>query len=103
MADAKDENNERSDRTESMARIQGNLMGLCLSVAAFAISSSSEEGIRQYIEILSIVKEAILQTATEEDLHSFDAVFADETGHAVQRISDLLSKFISSQEVKDEH
>ena len=103
MAAAKDENNESSDRTESMARIHGNLMGLRLSLAAFAISSSSEEGIRQYIELLSIVKEAISQTAVEEDSNSFDEVFADEAGHAVQKISDLLSKFISSQEVNDEH
>lgn len=103
MATAKDEQNEASDRAESMARIHGSLMGLHLSLAAFAISSSSEEGVRQYIEILSIVKEAISQTAIEEDSNSLDEAFADEAGRAVEKMSDLLSKFISNQEVKDEH
>ncbi len=103
MTVAKDENNESSNKSESMARIHGNLLGLRLSLVAFAISASSREGIRQYIEVLSIVKEAISQTAIEEDSHPFDELFAEEADRVVQEISNLLSKTVSALEDRNEH
>lgn len=102
MSTAKDEINEGSDITESMARIHGNLMGLRLSLTLFALGSLSEEGIRQYLRLLSIAKESVLNDTNKDVSDSFDEVFVHETGRLIQEIHDSLSEFIAVREVKDE-
>lgn len=99
MTAVENESNESSDRTASMARVYGNLMGLRLSLTLLVVGSLSEEGIRQYIKLLSISKESVLNDNVSD---SFDEVFVNETGRIIQEIQDSLSDFISEDEVKDE-
>ncbi|MCY3903529.1 MAG: hypothetical protein OXF76_10240 [Caldilineaceae bacterium] len=97
---AKDDN---PDETESMAQLYGHLLGLRISFLAFVISSTSEEEIKQYAELLIMIKDLGPQDMHVENSDPTNKIIIEEAKRTIMKVHTSLMTYISERESEDEH